>query len=197
MRIIHLSDTHNQHHLLTDLPTADVVVHSGDFSFAGTEKEAEEFFRWFQSLPYRYKVFIAGNHDNYMYGIELGELSKDCFYLYNSGVEIEGVRLYGVPMFMEDIMSGSYDEQIKRIPSDTDIVITHQPPYGILDVAGNVHYGSKVLLEVIADIRPRYHLFGHIHDAYGMSKNKNTFFSNASIVNNHYQLANGAFVFDI
>ena len=61
MRIVHISDTHNRHRQLTKLPEGDVIVHSGDFTMAGTEAEALDFMEWFCDLPYRHKVFIAGN----------------------------------------------------------------------------------------------------------------------------------------
>ena len=70
MKILHLSDTHGLHKNLTSLPEANVIVHSGDFTFAGSEKEAYDFMNWFCNLPYEHKVFIAGNHDMCMYMAE-------------------------------------------------------------------------------------------------------------------------------
>ena len=197
MRIVHLSDTHNLHKEMDHLPEGDVVIHSGDFSFAGTENEALDFIGWFMSLPFEYKIFIAGNHDNFLFDANIEGMPENCFYLSNSGIEIEGIKFYGVPMFMEDIMYESYDEQIKNIPPDTDILITHQPPYGILDFSDDIHFGSKVLLDVVSDICPQYHLFGHIHPAYGIREHKETIFSNASVVDKNYELKNRPFVFDI
>lgn len=64
MKILHISDTHNHHRQLQDLPAADVIVHSGDFTMVGTEAEVIDFMEWFCALPYKHKVFIAGNHDD-------------------------------------------------------------------------------------------------------------------------------------
>lgn len=197
MRIIHISDTHSQHRKISDLPAGDVVIHSGDFSFAGTEDEALDFIDWFSSLPYKHKIFISGNHDNSMYDAEIEGLPDNCYYLCNSGVTIEGIRFYGVPMFMEDIIFGNYDSNISAIPDDTDILITHQPPYGVLDFSENIHYGDNGLLEAISKVRPKYHLFGHIHNAHGVVKTKDTTFINASMVNDDYVLINNAHTFDI
>ena len=61
----------------------------------------------------------------------------------------------------------------------------------------NIHYGDRDLLQTVMDIRPRYHLFGHIHDAYGMEKEKDTLFANASIVDVYYRLLNKPFLFEI
>ena len=197
MRIVHLSDTHNRHHQLPDMPEADLVVHSGDISFAGSEDEAIDFIQWFMSLPYKYKVFIAGNHDNCLYEANIDGRAENCFYLCNSSVMIEGAKFYGLPMFMEDTMSGKFDESIRNIPSDTDILVTHQPPYGVLDFSENIHYGDHLLLQTVLDTRPRYHLFGHIHDAYGVEKGKSTIFSNASLLDEEYRLMNKPFVFEL
>lgn len=197
MRIVHLSDTHNQHNQLSHLPEGDIIVHSGDFSFAGTESEALDFIQWFSSLPYEYKIFISGNHDNFMYGAEIEGLPDNCFYLCNSSVTIQGLKFYGVPMFMEDIVLGNYDDNISSIPSDTDVLITHQPPYGILDFSDNVHYGDSGLMQTISRVRPRYHLFGHIHNAYGTANGNDTVFMNSSLVSNDYELLNNPLTFDI
>ena len=68
MKILHISDTHGKHHQLRDLPEADVVVHTGDITEDGTEEEVKDFIEWFCSLPYKHKIFIAGNHDDCLYG---------------------------------------------------------------------------------------------------------------------------------
>lgn len=70
MTILHISDTHGQHGKLINVPKADVIVHSGDFTFGGSEKEAIDFMQWFCDLPYKHKVFVAGNHDMCMYGAD-------------------------------------------------------------------------------------------------------------------------------
>jgi Icc-related predicted phosphoesterase len=190
MDILHLSDTHSKHHELGNLPPADIIIHSGDISFAGSENEVMDFIEWFGRLPYKYKIFIAGNHDDCLFGANIDGLPQNCFYLCNSSVTIEGVKFYGTPMFMEDAMSGDYDRNIQKIPSDTNVLITHQPPNSILDFSANINYGDLNLLQVILKIQPKYHLFGHIHDAYGIEKSEHTTFVNAAILNENYQLIN-------
>lgn len=128
MRILHLSDTHGCHHLLKNLPEADLVVHSGDFTMTGTELEAIDFLNWFCDLPYAHKLFICGNHDDCLYGANIDGLDTNVHYLCNSGVEINGVKFYGVPMFMGDCVTDRQQRNIAKIPSDTDILITHSPP---------------------------------------------------------------------
>jgi Predicted phosphoesterases, related to the Icc protein len=192
MHITHLSDTHNKHHLLKNLPEADIIIHSGDMSVNGSENEIAEFIEWFGKLPYKYKLFIAGNHDDCLFGANVEGMPDDCFYLCNSSVTIEGVKFYGMSMFMEDVISGNYDNNIRQIPNDTDVLITHQPPYCILDSSSNTNYGDCILLQAVLKIQPKYHLFGHIHNAYGIEKIDNTTFVNAAVLNEQYELTNKA-----
>ena len=197
MRILHISDTHGKHHLLQNLLPTDVVVHSGDISFGGSDNEVMDFIEWFGALPYKYKIFIAGNHDDCLYGSNVEGLPDNCFYLCNSGVTIEGINFYGVPLFMADFVTGDYDSSIHKIPTSTDVLITHQPPHGILDFASKIHYGDVLLLQKVLEIKPTYHLFGHIHDAYGIEKNSSTLFVNAAILNEDYAIANQAILIEI
>ena len=190
MLILHLSDTHSKHHELSNLPPADIIIHSGDITFAGSENEAMDFIEWFGALPYKYKIFIAGNHDDCLFGANIDGLSQNLFYLCNSSVTIEGIKFYGTPRFLEDAISGDYDRNIQKIPSDTDILITHQSPKGILDCSANIHYGDSNLLQIVLKTKPKFHLFGHIHKAYGIEKSEHTTFVNASILSENYELIN-------
>ena len=168
--ILHLSDTHSQHRRITQLPDADILVHSGDFTMNGSEQEAIDFMNWFCDLPYSHKIFICGNHDACLYGAQIDGLDKNVHYLCNSGVTIHGVRFYGVPMFMEDCISDRQTRNYAAIPADTDVLITHCPPYGILDFDDGINYGSTELLARVEEIKPRLHLFGHIHKQHGVKK---------------------------
>ena len=186
MRILHLSDTHNCHHRLRDFPEADVVVHSGDFCMVGTEQEAIDFMNWFCDLPYRQKIFICGNHDACLYGANIEGLDSNVHYLCNSGIEIEGIKFYGISMFTEDCISDRQNRNYSNIPIDTDVLITHSPAFGILDFDDNIHYGSKELLTRLSALNLRAHLFGHIHANHGITTIGNTIFSNGAIMNTDY-----------
>ena len=186
MKILHLSDTHGCHHRLRDLPDADVVVHSGDFTMGGSQEEALDFLNWLCDLPHRHKIFICGNHDVCLYGANIDGLDDNVHYLCNSGVEIDGVQFYGVPMFMGDCITDRQSRNYARIPLDTDVLITHCPPYGILDFDDNINYGDKELLERVSAVAPRLHLFGHIHSQHGRCKIGPTTFSNAAIMSDNY-----------
>lgn len=191
MRILHISDTHSKHNLLQNLPKADVIVHSGDASFSGSDSEMLDFLNWFCNLDYLYKIFVAGNHDDCLYGEQIEGLPENCHYLYHSGVEIEDIKFWGVPLFVGDSLKEGHTKQIMaQIPDNTDVLISHSPPYGILDFDDNINYGCRDLLKAIERINPRYHLFGHIHANYGIQKIGQTTFVNSAIMNGMYELVN-------
>lgn len=188
MKILHLSDTHGKHLLLPSLPEADLIIHSGDFTFAGSEEEAYDFMNWFSDLEYPHKIFIAGNHDMCMYGAEtIDGLPDNVHYLCNSGVVIEGFKFFGLPMFMEDFNDGNLDKMIKDIPTDTDILISHQPPYGFCDIFHGEHCGDRLLRDKLKELpRLKSHLFGHQHDANSLMVNDGVIFSNAVVLDCYY-----------
>ncbi len=192
MRILHISDTHGLHRKPI-LPEADVLVHSGDFTFAGAESEAYDFMEWLIGLPYANKVFVAGNHDDCMFRADsISGLPANVHYLCNSGVTLCGISFYGVPLLMGDILSGDYDAMIGKIPDKTDVLITHQPPFGILDWCESNgtrrHFGDRLLLERVNAVRPKLHLFGHNHNCHGTVSAGGTIFSNAAVLDNGYNM---------
>lgn len=186
MKILHISDTHGCHRRLHDLPQADIVVHSGDLTMNGSEQEALDFMNWFCDLPYPQKIFICGNHDECLYDATIDGLDGNVHYLCNSGIEIEGLKFYGVPMFMGDCITDRQTKHYANIPDDTDILITHTPPFGILDFDDNINYGSEELLGRISVVQPQLHLFGHIHAQYGMTILNGITFSNGAVMNADY-----------
>lgn len=208
MKILFLSDTHSQHRKLNDLPEADILIHGGDVSKMGRDHEVEDFMRWFSGLEYRYKIFIAGNHDFFFEGETPKSikrfLNENTFYLHNSSVEIEGLKIWGspyTPTFFNwafNLDRGKAIEKVwKDIPADTDILITHGPPFGILDgTLSDQHVGCEELLKKIKKIKPKYHLFGHIHEANGIFNTAKTTFMNGSVLNEHYELVNSPIIFE-
>lgn len=84
------------------------------------------------------------------------------------------------------------------IPEDTDILITHGPPMGILDRVerDNQNVGCELLLEKIQEIKPKINVFGHIHEGYGYISNGNTHFINASVLDGRYVLNNKPITID-
>lgn len=102
MKILFLSDTHGMHRQLTDLPQADILIHSGDISKRGKDQEVEDFIKWFSDQDYQYKVFIAGNHDFYFERVPVERMQKllpqNTYYLSDTGIIIEGLNIWGSPI---------------------------------------------------------------------------------------------------
>ena len=206
MKLVLISDTHNKHHQL-DLPPGDILIHAGDVSGRGSEREVLDFLNWFSKLDYKHKIFIAGNHD-WLFE-KASSLAKDIIpeniiYLNDSGIEIEGIKIWGSPIspwFFDWAFNRHRGEEIQKhwdmIPDNTDILITHGPVYGILDkTARGELVGCKDLLDTIQKSKIKLHVCGHIHEAYGMEKNGDTLFVNASVVNLGYEVVNRPVVFD-
>ena len=91
---------------------------------------------------------------------------------------------------MEECITGPPPPPHPAIPEDTDVLVTHTPPYGILDREGSIQYGSSELLERVRVIHPRLDLFGHIHKFHGTLSDGVTAFSNAAIMNEGYDNLN-------
>lgn len=168
----------------------------------GSQKEALDFLEWFCDLAYPHKIFICGNHDDCLYGADISGLDTNVHYLCNSGIEIDGISFYGVPMFMGDCITDRQNRNYAAIPSDTDVLITHTPPYGILDLDSSIggeliHYGSEELLAVIPTLNLRAHLFGHIHRQNGISNCNGTIYSNGAIMDEDYTHLNTPNIIEI
>jgi Icc-related predicted phosphoesterase len=172
VKILHISDTHTNHEKINIPSDIDLIIHSGDFSsrkdIERNEKECIAFIDWFSSLDIKHKVLVAGNHDTSIQArlITPKEIeNRGIIYLENASVKIEGLLVWGSPEL------GSI---WNTIPDDADIVITHSPPRGMLDLTfdaekdGTPYYrlcGSQSLAERINEVQPILHCFGHIHNS--------------------------------
>jgi Icc-related predicted phosphoesterase len=208
LKFVAISDTHCRHRVLK-LPKADVIIHAGDISYKGKEVEVIDFFDWFSKLSYTYKICIAGNHD-FFFEREKQELIRkripeNVMYLQDGGVEIDGIKIWGSPVtpwFFNWAFNRKRGKQLvnhwKMIPADTDILITHGPPYGILDsIINETNAGCIDLLRTVQQIKPKVHVFGHIHEAYGQVKRNGIHYINASLLNESYELVNKPILFDV
>ncbi len=197
LQIVCMSDTHNKHELLA-IPDGDILIHAGDMSSRGKLGSIEAFNDFLGTLPHPHKVLIAGNHD---FAFErtpeaARRLITNAIYLQDEEVLIEGIRIYGSPWqpwFFNWAFNLQRGEEIRAkwdlIPDQVDILVTHGPAYGHGDrVERGELVGCRDLLEVIEErVRPKYHIFGHIHEAYGMTSNGTTTFLNVSSCNLAYQ----------
>lgn len=212
MRLVCISDTHGDHDGLS-LPEGDVLIHAGDLSAHGRRAETHAFMHWLGEQSFEHKLCIAGNHDTF---IEQEPLLAQQFaddngvrMLNDSGCVLEGVHFWGSPItprffnwsFMRD-PGPSIEAHWSLIPDNTDVLITHGPPFGIMDEvvrpSGDVeHTGCPSLLARVQDVLPSLHIFGHIHEAYGTENHGGVEYLNVSTMNEFYRRANQPIVVDV
>ncbi|MCL6216769.1 metallophosphatase domain-containing protein [Zunongwangia pacifica] len=207
MRLISISDTHNKHKNL-EIPKGDFLIHCGDFTEGGTRLETLNFLQWFSKQPHRYKILVAGNHDFFLekHRNHLKDLiPKNIHYLKDQGITIEGLKIWGSPYTPGN---GNWAFNLERgrtirkkwnlIPHNTDILITHTPPYGILDESKTYkNIGCEELLKQIVDIKPQLHLFGHVHDDFGKKNIGPTLFINSAVMDSKNRLINGISIVEL
>lgn len=221
MNILAISDTHGFHWEINDVPDVDILIHAGDATnhknTIKNEVEFRSFAQWWGAFPAKHKVYVPGNHDAFATKRHLiDDLKKVSIYLEHENVEIEGVSIFGspyVPTFGDWYFMKSRNKLSRywdQIPNETDILITHGPPKGILDLSYNrlrelEFCGDNALLKAVRRVKPKYHIFGHIHDNgdimnHGMFKREGTTFCNASMVKDgsfEYGISNNPIFFTI
>lgn len=205
-RLVLISDTHCLHDGL-DIPDGDILVHAGDLTNRGTVSEVADFSTWLKGLPHKTKIVIAGNHDFCFENAAnvCRDILGPIIYLQDESVQIDGLKFYGSPWqptFFNWAFNLDRGEQIAQkwalIPEDTEILITHGPPFGILDrTREGLAVGCEDLLERLSVINPKLHVFGHIHEGYGVSERRGTIFVNASIRNRNCNPINPPIVIDL
>lgn len=187
LKALLISDTHGTHWHQNYLVEGefDVLIHAGDFTNHGDTSEVADFMTWVEAQDqFKDIVYIAGNHDVGYQAESLVTFSSgtNLHYLFNSSVTINGVKIYGSPFtprfynwaFMYDPDQAA--EIWSLIPADTDVLVTHGPPHGVSDQCsdgrgGIEHAGCPTLLEAV-DRTPsiKLHVFGHIHEGYGITE---------------------------
>eukprot|EP01084_Bolivina_argentea_P093267 167779_1 len=235
IKILAISDTHNLHKRIKNLPKADILIHTGDFSDNGKLKSIKSYNKWISKLInekklFKYSILIAGNHDvtldeefynktAYCWGKK--QDFKQCkqlvrngnfIYLEDNAVTLFGITFYGSPYqpeFCEWAFQLNRGDELKKkwteIPEKgIDILLTHGPPKCHGDLVGDVDYdeyqfsGCNDLLNRVKEIKDiKYHIFGHVHEGYGVTKHDgiNTVFINASTVNRDYEVVNKPIMF--
>jgi Icc-related predicted phosphoesterase len=204
LRLVLLSDTH-QLHREVEVPDGDVLIHAGDFTmFSKSMKAIVDFNDWLGELPHRHKTVIPGNHEFFLAADpSKRSVLNNAHVLVNEGIMIDGLRIWGSPV--TPLYGGAFGlsaaedrkRLYSRIPEDTDILITHGPPFGILDSRSNsgFHSGCRELFDAVMCVRPKLHLFGHVHGAHGVFQTDHTTFVNAALLGIHGSLDKSPLVF--
>lgn len=197
MKLVIISDTHTQQ---PELPDGDVLIHCGDLTFRGESQESRMALNWLNLQPHKHKLVIAGNHE---LGWEREERRKyilsdfkNIIYLHNSGIKIKNIHFWGSPYqphFCGWAFQRARGEALEwnwsLIPKNTDVLITHGPPFGYGDlVARGEQIGDVDLLNRVLEVKPRIHCFGHNHSGYGQWKEHGIHFINAALLNEEYKL---------
>lgn len=217
-----IADMHGNY---PELEGGDLLIVAGDMTARDDQKEWDQFFTWIGRQQYKKKIYIGGNHDNMLQ--ELGEdvmkyaremiglRPENAEYLCDSGTKYKGLRIWGSPWtsqfpginpkccaFTRPFME-PFKDKWDLIPDNVDILITHSPPNGILDQVSsdfNASVGDMDLLHALEDrIKPRLHIFGHIHENGGRElvykrpgngTENNTLCVNASLLDERYRMVN-------
>ena len=208
------------------LPESDLLIHAGDLTGQGLKGEVESILKWFEEIAPRYTngvVFIAGNHDRSFdpkFNLEsetekplwlqeaLSSLPSSVQYLENESIIIDGLKIWGSPItpwFHGDRWAFNkrrgFDiaEVWDQIPVDTDVIVTHGPSAGKLDFTtyDKLYVGCENLRYKIKALKPKLHIFGHIHEGYGMDYDDDTTYYNASICTLGYEPDNKPFIIEL
>jgi Icc-related predicted phosphoesterase len=190
LRLVLISDTHELHRELS-VPDSDILIHAGDFTmFSRSMSAVADFNAWLGELPCSWKVLVPGNHESFLEADpSKRSMLSNATVLINEGIEIEGLRIWGSPV--TPLSGGAFGlssaEDRRRLYAQigkTDVLVTHGPAFGILDSppAAEFHSGCPELLGAVKRVRPKLHIFGHVHGAYGIFQTDHTTFANAALL---------------
>jgi hypothetical protein len=163
-----------------------MLIHAGDFTFFSRRPSMiADFDAWLGEHGFRSRIVVPGNHE---FVVETGTVPnlKNATLLINRGVVSLGLKIWGSPITPHDGGAFGRSNPVDRckiygkIPADTDILITHGPPFGILD--GDPHSGCMELRKCVDVIRPKLHVFGHAHSGYGVARIGRTIYANAAML---------------
>ena len=192
LKITCISDTH-MHHSKIKMPSTDMIIHAGDFSYRGGADEVPKFIKWYGEQPAKYKLLVAGNHEVWI--SQQGDLLKRMCenegiqLLHNSHTVIQGHTIFGSPYSVEfgAWAYGLPDDRLQDIWDyilpDTSILITHGPAFGRLDRCPAGSVGSITLREHIDNKLKnlKLHVTGHIHESRGTMLKDGVLTVNAAI----------------
>jgi Icc-related predicted phosphoesterase len=214
MKLVCISDTHGEHEKVK-IPECDVLIHAGDLTPRGESIYLQSLFAWFEKQPCKHVIVIGGNHDFLLQESAaeaknsiIDQASSKIHYLeagsrlHDASYTIDHIKFWGSPYtpyfynwafnFPERDRGSFARAHWDTIPEDTDVVVTHGPAYQILDqTARGPEVGCVALRDRLRVVKPKLHVCGHIHEAYGQKSVQDTHYVNASVLNLQYVLANG------
>lgn len=192
MDLVIFGDTHELHREI-EVPDGDILIYTGDFTmFSKSLRAIEDFNDWLGELPHLHKLVVPGNHEFFLEANPgRRSLLSNATVLIEDSITINGLRLYGSPM--TPLYGGAFGKSSPtdrkrhwaKIPDDTTVLVTHGPPYGILDRSpGQMErMGDPELRERIRELRSlRLHVFGHVHGAYGTAEVDGVTFANVALM---------------
>lgn len=199
MKFCLLSDTHGSHNEL-DIPKVDYLIHAGDFTNVGNDKELIAFNSWVGECKekglFKEIILVPGNHDlslDVRPKVAKKFLTNVDHILIHEGLELDGLKIWGcpyVPIFYNWAFMRDEDDLYwiyNQIPVGLDILICHGPPLGHCDANGrSYHCGSSSIREVLGYKQPKYVVCGHIHEGRGVSKLKDTTILNVANMDKNY-----------
>lgn len=185
MKICCLSDTHNHHNKII-MPESDMIIHSGDFTSRGYSGEVESFLKWYEKQKAPHKILVMGNHEVELSKKPFQEIQqmvedKGIILLHNSHTTIAGLKIYGSPFSNEFGRGWAYNanehllaQMYNHIDPDVDIIVTHGPAKGKLDLCPGGNVGSQSLKFWIDSVpwKLKLHVTGHIHESRGVGWDK-------------------------
>jgi len=152
-------------------------------------------------------VIVAGNHDHiFEKDKDLVPKNLKLHYLQDSSITLFGITIFGTPWQLPfwgsfNLSDGRLTEIYKKIPEHVDIIISHGPPFGICDTISNgksiIHTGSISLKKRVLEVKPKFCIFGHIHNAYGIAKEEEITFANVSLINDDLEIAHELLAFTL
>ncbi|OQS03991.1 calcineurin-like phosphoesterase [Thraustotheca clavata] len=186
LRVVCVANLNNLHENV-NVPLGDVLVVAGGCTRYGRHDEAAAVNAWLGRLPHQFKVVVPAEYER---SLDLTTLLPNANVLLDEPMEIQTILFYG---------ASSSTITWKELPRSIDMLITPQPPLGVLDTIFTGHHiGDKELLKaVVSYLRPAYHVFGKAQESYGHKKLGATTFINAATCTAMRQPTNPPIVLDI
>mmetsp|Transcript_22969 Transcript_22969/g.23619 ORF Transcript_22969/g.23619 Transcript_22969/m.23619 type:complete len:274 (+) Transcript_22969:27-848(+) len=209
IRVVMISDTHNDHRSLI-IPPGDILIHAGDWTCYGNIEHTTDFNEWLGTLPHQYKIVVNGNHEsNAVWKRQTSSLLSNATFLQENSITLNinqrDIKIYGSNFYWP--MKNTNNPNFDMIPLDTDILIVHGPAKGFVDGGGK---GCPSLRQKCLELafgrsdlnipsgKLRLVVCGHIHYGYGIDDGiPGLYFVNASMCRSSRKVENEPLILDL